>query len=67
MKNERALFPDAPTERGFRHIIELTAAKQEGYRACVLFLVQRKDAQTFSPNYNIDPKVSEALRNAFID
>ena len=64
VKGERALFPDAPTERGRRHMMDLAAAKQEGYRACVLFIVQRMDAQRFSPNDETDPKFGEALREA---
>ena len=64
VKGERALFPDAPTERGRRHIVELTEAKQKGYRTCVLFIVQRTDARIFSPNDETDPKFGEALRAA---
>jgi len=60
----RALFPDAPTERGRRHILDLIEARKEGYRACVLFLVQRTDAQRFSPNDATDPKFGRTLRRA---
>lgn len=45
-----ALFPDAPTARGRRHLLELAKAKREGYRACVVFIVQRTDVDEFSPN-----------------
>ena len=59
-----AFFPDAPTERGRKHIVELMKAKREGVRAAVLFLVQRIDATLFSPNDEADPAFSEKLRDA---
>jgi len=43
VKDGIALFPDAETERGRRHVRDLMKAKTEGYRACVLFVVQRTD------------------------
>jgi len=58
------MFPDAVTERGRRHVNELVKAKKEGYRACILFLVQRTDASAFAPNDETDPKFGKALRNA---
>lgn len=64
VKNRRALFPDAPTERGRRHVLELIKAKMKGYRACIVFLVQRPDAMIFSPNDDTDPAFGEALRLA---
>jgi len=64
VEDGRALFPDAPTERGRRHVLELIKAKEEGYRACVLFLIQRPDADFFSSNDKVDPKFGEALREA---
>jgi len=60
----RALFPDAPTERGRRHILDLMKARSKGYRACILFLVQRTDAQGFSPNDAMDPEFGKNLRRA---
>jgi len=39
VKDGVAMFPDAVTERGRRHVNELVKAKKEGYRACILFLV----------------------------
>ena len=59
-----ALFPDAPTERGRRHLTELIKAKREGGRACVLFVVQRSDAQRFTPNDSTDPAFGTMLRRA---
>jgi sugar fermentation stimulation protein A len=60
-----AMFPDAKTERGARHVMELLKAKKEGYRACLLFIIQRRDAYAFSPADDVDKKFGEALRQAF--
>jgi sugar fermentation stimulation protein A len=59
-----AMFPDAPTGRGRRHVEELIEAKKKGYRACVLFVVQHIDVRRFSPNDTMDPEFGEALRRA---
>lgn len=59
-----AKFPDAPTERGTKHIYELIKAKNEGYRACLLFVVQLDFAKYFTPNSVMDPKLAEALKAA---
>lgn len=59
-----ALFPDAPTERGKRHLEELAQAVQNGWQALVLFLVQRNDASCFRPNWQMDPAFSQALTRA---
>lgn len=64
VKNGHAFFPDAPTIRGRRHLLELIKAKHEGYRACVIFVIQRDDASVFSPNDEIDPRFGDALRLA---
>ena len=60
----RALFPDAPTERGVKHINELIKATAEGYKACILFIIQMKGIASFSPNDMTHPAFGEALRNA---
>jgi len=57
-------FPDAPTERGARHILELIEAKKQGYGAGILFLIQLDNVNTFSPNDITDPEFSSALRLA---
>lgn len=57
-------FPDAPTERGAKHLSELMYAKENGYWAGVLFLVQMKGMKSFSPNEETDPGFSETLRKA---
>ena len=59
-----ALFPDAPTLRGTRHLLELIKAKKQGFRACVFFLIQRVNAKIFSPNDETDPDFGEAFREA---
>ncbi len=59
-----ALFPDAPTERGRRHVLNLIRAVKSGMRALILFLVMRPDAQMLSPNWDTDPNFSEALLKA---
>jgi len=65
VKDGVALFPDAPTSRGRRHLMELAEARKKGYRACVLFLIQRTDAERFSPNDETDSMFGNALRQAF--
>ncbi len=59
-----ALFPDAPTLRGARHLRELTAHVRAGGRGSVVFVVQRNDARTLSPHVENDPAFAEALRGA---
>lgn len=60
----RALFPDAPTERGRRHVSELTALATGGERAAVVFIVQRPDANALAPNRETDPAFAQALAAA---
>lgn len=60
-----AMFPDAPTERGARHLMELAAARSEGYRAMVVFLVQMEDIKYFTPNKLMDPQFAKALKHAY--
>jgi sugar fermentation stimulation protein A len=64
VKDGRALFPDAVTVRGRKHMEELAEAVRRGYRACVLFIVQRNDAVVLSPNDEVDPMFGEAIRKA---
>lgn len=59
-----ARFPDAPTERGVRHIEELVAARRQGYLSCILFVIQMKGIRLFSPNDDTHPQFGEALRRA---
>ena len=63
-ENGIARFPDAPTERGAKHLAELCRCVKEGYRAGVLFVIQMKGVSQFEPNDATDPKFAEALRTA---
>lgn len=58
-----ALFPDAPTARGRRHLLELVHAVRDGARAALVFVVQRPDAHAFGPS-PIDPGFATAFREA---
>ena len=58
------LFPDAPTERGRRHVLTLCEAVRQGHRAAVVFVVQRPDADSLSPNCSADPEFCRALVHA---
>ena len=60
----QARFPDAPTPRGARHLRELARAVAEGYRAAVVFVIQREDVDSFAPNDETDPEFGRALREA---
>lgn len=57
-----ARFPDAPTSRGRRHLLTLAEAAQKEVRTAVVFVVQRPDAEFFSPNEDIDPEFADILR-----
>jgi len=59
-----ALFPDAPTARGARHMRELGRLAGRGLRAIAFFAIQRGDAIAFSPNEGRDPLFARALRRA---
>ena len=59
-----ARFPDAPTERGRRHLATLAQAVRVGSRAGVVFIVQREDATAFAPHEDADPLFAGALRQA---
>ncbi len=56
-----ALFPDAPTARGRRHLEKLASLVAQGYRAVVAFVVQRDDASVFAPNAEADPAFAATL------
>ena len=57
-------FPDAPTERGAKHLRGLTEAAREGYGAYVLFVIQMADVKYLHPNDATDPEFGKALREA---
>ena len=59
-----ALFPDAPTERGIRHLNVLCDAVKQGYEAYAVFVIQMKGVHTFSPNVKTHPEFGKALAEA---
>ena len=59
-----ARFPDAPTERGAKHLRELTALAKQGIGAYVLFVIQMKQIRELHPNDTMDPAFGTALREA---
>lgn len=60
-----ARFPDAPTSRGRKHLLELIQLQQEGYRNFVFFLIQMKQVHRFTPNDTTDLAFSQTLRQAY--
>jgi sugar fermentation stimulation protein A len=60
-ENRVAMFPDAVTVRGAKHLYELEALKKQGHDAAVFFCVQRGDADYFKPANHIDPGYAEVL------
>ncbi len=60
-----ARFPDAPTERGTKHLKELIKLKKEGNRCVVFFLIQHPAGNFFRPNWDNDPEFSKTLNEAY--
>ena len=63
-ENGHARFPDAPTERGVKHLHELMRAVAEGHRATVFFVLQMAGMTDFAPNDDTHPAFGAALRQA---
>lgn len=63
-KENAAFFPDAPSERAVKHVEELIEAKKEGYGAYIVFVIQMKDIDFFSPNRETQPAFAQALERA---
>ena len=63
-ENGLALFPDAPTERGVKHLRELMACREAGYEAAVCLVVQMAGMTAFAPNDRTHPEFGAALRAA---
>lgn len=63
-ENGDVLFPDAPTERGRKHLRELAACIREGFEAWAVFIVQMKNVRRFLPNARTDPDFAKALWEA---
>jgi len=64
VENETALFPDAVSKRGSRHLRELMEMRRLGHRRVIFFCVQREDARQVSPADRIDPEYGRTLRMA---
>jgi sugar fermentation stimulation protein A len=62
VENNEAIFPDAVTARGTKHLRELERLKNDGVRAAALFCVQRSDGRCFRPAHEIDPLYARTLQ-----
>ena len=62
---KEARFPDAPTQRGTKHLKELIKLKKENKRCIVFFLIQHPIGESFRPNWENDPEFSETLMKAY--
>lgn len=60
-----ALFPDAVTSRGKKHLETLVKVKEQGMRAVMLYIIQRVDVDIFAPAIEIDPDYAKSLKNAY--
>jgi len=58
------MFPDAPTVRGSKHVLEMIKAVESGYKGYIFFLIQMKGVKSFSPNCKTDPNFTAALQLA---
>lgn len=61
---DKALFPDAVSTRGQKHLKDLIQLKAEGFRACMLYLINRSDVISFSPATDVDPEYARLLKEA---
>lgn len=64
VENGVAMFPDAPTARGRKHLAELVRLHRQGARSVIFYLIQRCDASSFEPAAAIDPDYAQGLREA---
>lgn len=60
----QARFPDAPTERGVKHVRELIQCLRDGYEAYLIFVIQMAGIQGFAPNWATHPEFGQALQDA---
>lgn len=63
-EDEIVKFPDAPTERGLKHVYELVQALEDGYMAYIVFVIQMNDVKYFTPNDSTQKEFGEALQYA---
>lgn len=64
-EKNKALFPDAVSTRGQKHLTDLIKIKKDGYRAVMLYVVNRTDVKSFKPAEEIDPKYTQLLKDAY--
>lgn len=64
IKEQYGIFPDAVSERGQKHLRELIQLKEQGIRACMLYIIQREDVEIFAPAKEIDPEYARLLKEA---
>ena len=62
--NGISMFPDAPTERGTKHVLEMIQAVKKGYKGVIFFLIQMKEIKEFRLNWKMDEKFSQAIKLA---
>ncbi len=65
VEKDVALFPDAVTSRGTKHLKHLARIVENGHRAIICFVVQRMDSNSFLPAWQIDPQFSQTLSDVF--
>ncbi len=65
--NGIAMFPDAPTARGVKHIKGLINAVKNGYKAKILFVIQMQGIKHMTPNWQTHPELGEALKKAYAE
>lgn len=63
-ENNVVRFPDAPTQRGVKHIQELEKCIKDGYEAYLIFVIQMENVDYFTPNRDTHPEFAEALKTA---
>lgn len=63
-RDGKGLFPDAPTERGAKHLRELALAREQGYKAIIAFVIQGEGIRTVEPNTETDPEFARAFYEA---
>ena len=64
-ENGYASFPDAPTQRGIKHMQELEKCMEDGYEAWLIFVIQMKGIHLFGPNWKTHPEFAQELYHAF--
>ena len=64
-EGDYALFPDAVTSRGKKHLETLIKVKEQGMRAVMLYIIQRMDVSVFAPAKDIDPEYAKTLKKAY--